>query len=53
MPTGEILPRHLWIPERGINELELAIDVDFFQLRGQDYRRIAPSGKVARRYLNG
>src|SRR5205823_57713 len=48
-----VLARHLGIPERGVDEVELGIDVDFLEVRDHDHRKVPPSGKVARRYLDG
>src|SRR6266581_3744356 len=44
----EILARHLRIPERGVDEVELSVDADFLELRDHDDRRIAPPREVAR-----
>src|SRR6516165_5651416 len=47
-PDSEILAHQPRIPLRRVDSLQLAIDIDLFQLVDQDQRRVAPGRNIAR-----
>ena len=51
--TDDVVSAHdLGEPVRGVDRLELAVDVDALQLVDQDHRRIPQVREVARRHLD-
>ncbi len=46
-----VLARHLGEPQRGVDEVELAVDIDFLELADQHDGRVAIEQVVARRHL--